>query len=56
MLPDALHTSVCCTGCIQGEATATPNAMHHHSNIPRAKAVDLRKICKDIERLWQRRA
>jgi hypothetical protein len=54
MLPEALHTCICCAGWTQGEATATPSAMHHHSNIQRAKAVDLRKVCSTVMvRLWQ---
>jgi hypothetical protein len=54
MLPEALHTNVRCTGWTQGAATATPSAMHHHSNTQRAMAVDLRKVCSRVMgRLWQ---
>jgi hypothetical protein len=56
MAPEALHTSVCCTGCTQGAATAMPKAMHHHSSTQRARAVDLRKVCRVMARLWQRAA
>lgn len=47
MLPEALHTSVCCAACIKGAATAAPSAMHHQSNIQRAKARERRKVCSN---------
>lgn len=54
-LPEALHTSVCCTGCTHGAATATPRAMHHHSNTQRPRAVEVRKAwSRDMGGLSQR--